>query len=83
MSTFTWDRRIPLCCLSSNCLSISLNTKRGGIDPRQHGSTRYIPQKRVWRLRIGDYRAFFDVVGDEVKFLTILPREKAYRRVRG
>jgi len=49
------------------------------IDPRQHGSTKYIAQKRVWRLRIGDYRAFFDVLNDEIKFLTILPRDKAYR----
>lgn len=50
-----------------------------GIDPRQHGNTKYITQKRVWRLRIGDYRAFFDVLGNEIKFLTILSRDKAYR----
>lgn len=50
-----------------------------GINPHQHGSTKYIAQKRVWRLRIGDYRAFFDILGDEIKFLTVLPRDKAYR----
>jgi len=59
----------------------SVHINRYGIDPRQHGGTRYIAQKRVWRLRIGDYRAFFDVAGDEIKFLTVLPRDKAYRRL--
>lgn len=49
------------------------------VDPRQHGSTKYIAQKRVWRLRIGDYRAFFDILGDEIRFLTILPRKDAYK----
>ena len=50
-----------------------------GIDPRQHGSTKYVVTERVWRLRIGDYRAFFDVLGDEIKFLTVLCRDRAYR----
>ncbi len=49
------------------------------VDPRQHGSTKYIAQKRVWRLRIGDYRAFFDILGDEIRFLTVLPRRDAYK----
>ncbi len=50
------------------------------VDPRQHGSTKYIAKKRVWRLRIGDYRAFFDILGDEIKFLSILHRKDAYKR---
>ncbi|KXB08286.1 hypothetical protein AKJ58_00365 [candidate division MSBL1 archaeon SCGC-AAA385D11] len=50
------------------------------VDPRQHGSTKYIAQKRVWRLRIGDYRAFFDILGDEIRFLTILSRKEAYKK---
>ena len=49
------------------------------VDPRQHGSVKYIAQKRVWRLRIGDYRAFLDILGDEIRFLTILPRKDAYK----
>lgn len=50
------------------------------IDPRQQGSTKYIAEKRVWRLRIGDYRAFFDILGDEIKFLTIRHRKDAYKK---
>lgn len=50
-----------------------------GIDPRLHGNTKYITEKRTWRLRIGKYRAFFDIIGDEIRFTTILHREKAYK----
>lgn len=50
------------------------------VDPRQHGSTKYIAEKRVWRLRIGNYRAFFDILADEIRFLTLLHREDAYKR---
>lgn len=38
-----------------------------------------IADKSTWRLRIGDYRAFFDILEDEIKFTTVLPRDKAYR----
>lgn len=50
-----------------------------GLDPKQHNSTKFIAEKSTWRLRIGDYRAFFDIQEDELKFTTVLPRDKAYR----
>lgn len=50
-----------------------------GIDPRQHNNTKFISDKRTWRLRIGKYRAFFDISEDEIKFTTVLHRDKAYR----
>lgn len=50
-----------------------------GVDPKHHNSTKFIAEKSAWRLRIGDYRAFFDILGGEVKFTTILPRDDAYR----
>ncbi len=50
------------------------------VDPRQHGSVKYIAEKRVWRLKIGDYRAFFDIQGEEIKFLSILHRKDAYKK---
>ncbi len=50
------------------------------IDPRQHNNTKFISKDRVWRLRIGDYRAFFDILGDEIKFLTVHHRKKAYKK---
>jgi mRNA interferase RelE/StbE len=50
-----------------------------GIDPKHHNSTKFIAEKSTWRLRIGDYRAFFDILEEEIKFTTVLPRDKAYR----
>lgn len=49
-----------------------------GLDPRQHNNTKFIADKRTWRLRIGDYRAFFDILEEEIKFTTVLHREEAY-----
>ncbi|QGA80746.1 type II toxin-antitoxin system RelE family toxin [Candidatus Nanohalobium constans] len=50
-----------------------------GLDPKQHNSTKFIAEKSTWRLKIGDYRAFFDILENEIKFTTVLPRDKAYR----
>ncbi len=49
------------------------------IDPRFHRNTKFITEKRTWRLRIGKYRAFFDILKEEIKFTTVLHRDKAYR----
>lgn len=49
-----------------------------GLDPKHHNSTKFIAEKSTWRLRIGDYRAFFDILEDEIKFTTVLPRDQAY-----
>lgn len=50
-----------------------------GIDPRQHNSTKFIATDRTWRLRIGSYRAFFDILDGTIKFTTVLSRDQAYR----
>lgn len=49
------------------------------IDPRQHNNTKFIDTDRTWRLRIGKYRAFFDITDGKIKFTTVLHRDKAYR----
>lgn len=50
-----------------------------GIDPRQHNNIKFIATDRTWRLRIGKYRAFFDIMDGKIKFTTILHRDEAYR----
>jgi len=50
-----------------------------GIDPRQHNSTKFIAEMHTWRLRIGQYRAFFDIGSDQITFTTVLHRDSAYR----
>ena len=57
-----------------------MQVNKYGIDPRSHNNTKYIAVDRVWRLRIGDYRAFFDIEGDLISFLTIFNRKDAYKR---
>ncbi len=50
-----------------------------GIDPREHNNTKYIAKDRVWRLRVGDYRVFFDIYDKTVSILFVEHRKKAYR----
>ncbi len=49
------------------------------INPRQHNNTKFISKDEQWRYRIGDYRAFFDIYEDEIKFLSVIHRKKAYK----
>jgi len=50
-----------------------------GIDPRQHNNTKFIAGDRVWRLRVGEYRIFFDIFDNTVSFLYVEHRKKAYK----
>lgn len=50
-----------------------------GIDPRQHNNTKYIASDRVWRLRVGDYRVFFDIFDNVVIILFVEHRKVAYK----
>ncbi len=50
-----------------------------GIDPRQHNNTKFIASDRVWRLRVGDYRIFFDIFDKTVSILYVEHRKKAYK----
>lgn len=49
------------------------------MDPRHLNNTKFIPDKRSWRLRIGDFRAFFDIAENLIEFTTVLRRNVAYR----
>jgi mRNA interferase RelE/StbE len=49
---------------------------RSGVDIKQlHGSENPV----LYRLRVGDYRAIYAVVGKQVKITEILHRRKAYK----
>ncbi len=56
-----------------------MQVKTYGIDPRQHNNTKYIANERVWRLRIGDHRVFFDLYDKTISILTVEHRKKAYK----
>ena len=38
--------------------------------------------KGYWKLRVGDYRVVFRIVGSEVRILTVLHRQAVYEAVR-
>jgi len=48
------------------------------LDPRVHNSTKFITSEKIWRLRIGDYRAFFDISEDTLFFRSVIHRKDAY-----
>ena len=50
-----------------------------GIDPREHNNTKYIAKDKVWRLRVGDYRVFFDIYDRTISILFVEHRKKAYK----
>ena len=50
-----------------------------GIDPREHNNTKFIAKDRVWRLRVRDYRVFFDIYDKTVSILFVEHRKKAYK----
>ena len=54
-------------------------TNTYGIDPREHNNTKYIATDKVWRLRVGDYRVFFDIYDKTVSILFVEHRKKAYK----
>ncbi|MFW6142529.1 MAG: type II toxin-antitoxin system RelE family toxin [Candidatus Saliniplasma sp.] len=54
-------------------------TNTYGIDPREHNNTKYIATDKVWRLRVGDYRVFFDIYDKTVSILYVEHRKKAYK----
>jgi len=66
-------------CVKLKLAEFRIQVNKYQIDPRRHNNTKYIAVDRVWRLRIGDYRAFFDIDGDLISFLTIFHRRDAYK----
>lgn len=46
--------------------------------PHQHGEPLRKTLKGYWKLRVGDYRVVFKVVGNEVWILGIIHRKKIY-----
>ncbi|TAL23732.1 MAG: type II toxin-antitoxin system RelE/ParE family toxin [Nitrospirae bacterium] len=51
------------------------------IAPHQFGEPLRKTLKGYWKLRIGDYRVVFKVVGAEVWILGIMHRKKVYKKI--
>jgi len=48
------------------------------ISPERYGSPLKGSLKGYWKLRAGDYRVVFKIVGEEVRILAILHRKAVY-----
>jgi len=51
--------------------------------PQRFGEPLRGTLKGYWKLRVGDYRVVFQVVGQEVMILAIIHRRDVYERVAG
>jgi mRNA interferase RelE/StbE len=51
------------------------------ISPHQYGEPLRKTLKGYWKLRVGDYRVVYKVVGNEVRIFAIINRKDAYTKV--
>ena len=50
--------------------------------PEAYGKPLQRTLKAYWKLRIGDYRVFFEVSDDSIFIFGIIPRKEVYRLIR-
>jgi mRNA interferase RelE/StbE len=55
--------------------------ERLSISPHQYGEPLRKTLKGYWKLRVGDYRVIFKVVGNEVWILAIINRKDVYSKI--
>ena len=54
---------------------------RLGTEPHQYGEPLRKTLQGYWKLRVGDYRVVFKIVGEEVWILGIIHRKKVYEAI--
>lgn len=52
--------------------------RRLATEPHQYGEPLRKTLRGYWKLRVGDYRVVFKIVGEEVLILGIIHRKKVY-----
>jgi len=55
--------------------------ERLSISPHQYGEPLRKTLKGYWKLRAGDYRVVYKVVGNEVWILAIINRKDVYKKI--
>jgi len=58
-------------------LSRSMKTRLTSA-PERYGAPLRSSLRGYWKLRVGDYRAVFRIVGNEVRILAVLHRSRVY-----
>ena len=54
---------------------------RLATEPHQYGEPLRKTLRGYWKLRIGDYRVVFKIIGEEVWILGIIHRKKVYEAI--
>ena len=54
---------------------------RLGTEPRRYGEPLRRDLRGFWKLRVGDYRVVFKVVGHEVRIYAVIHRREVYKRI--
>ena len=55
--------------------------ERLSLSPHQYGEPLRKTLKGYWKLRVGDYRVIFKVVGNEVRIFAIINRKDVYMKI--
>ena len=55
--------------------------ERLSLSPHQYGEPLRKTLRGYWKLRVGDYRVIFKVVGNEVRIFAIINRKEVYTKI--
>jgi mRNA interferase RelE/StbE len=56
--------------------------ERLAVQPESYGKPLQRTLKGYWKLRVGDFRVVFKIIGDEILILAIMHRKNIYSQVK-
>ena len=56
--------------------------ERLAVQPEAYGKPLQRTLKGYWKLRVGDFRVVFKIIGDEVLILAVMHRKNIYSKVK-
>ena len=56
--------------------------ERLALQPEAYGKPLQRTLKGYWKLRVGDFRVVFKIIGDEILILAVMHRKNIYSRVK-
>jgi mRNA interferase RelE/StbE len=56
--------------------------ERLAVQPEAHGKPLQRTLKGYWKLRVGDFRVVFKIIGDEILILAIMHRKNIYSQAK-
>ena len=56
--------------------------ERLAVQPEAYGKPLQRSLKGYWKLRVGDFRVVFKIIGDEILILAVMHRKNIYSKVK-